>query len=75
MSNRERATFSLDGTTLTRIRQCAAANRGGASGYIERLVREDAMRAAVAQLEQFHRDNPRYAEESIAEGRAAQAEA
>ena len=72
--HRERATFSLDGTTLARIRQCGASNRGGASGYIERLVHDDAMRFAVAQLEQFHQDNPAYAEDSLAEQAAAQAE-
>ena len=75
MANRERHTFSLDGTTVARIRQCAASNRGGASGYIERLVRDDAMRAAVAQLEQFHHDNPAYAEDSLSEQAAAQAQA
>ncbi|ODU05236.1 MAG: hypothetical protein ABS81_08205 [Pseudonocardia sp. SCN 72-86] len=75
MANRERATFSLDGTTIGRIRQCAATSRGGASGYIERLVREDAMRDAVAKLEQFHQDNPSYAEDALAEIAAAQAEA
>lgn len=75
MSNRERVTFSLDGTIVARIRHCAASNRGGASGYIERLVREDAMRDAVAQLEQFHTEHLTYAEDSIAERDAAQAEA
>jgi hypothetical protein len=72
MSQRERATFSLDASTVARIRQCAASNRGGASGYIERLVREDAMRDAVAQLERFHRDNPTYAEDAAAERAAAE---
>jgi len=74
-AHRERATFSLDPSTVARIRQCAARNRGGASGYIEQLVREDAMRDAVAQLERFHREHPTYAEESLAERDAAQAEA
>ncbi|WP_232668034.1 hypothetical protein [Pseudonocardia sp. TRM90224] len=70
-----RATFSLDSDTNARIRQCGSRHRGGASGYIAELVRKDQMREAVAQLEQFHRANPSYAEDSEAELTAAQAEA
>jgi hypothetical protein len=31
------------------VRQCAAASRGGASAYLERLIREDEMREAIVE--------------------------
>jgi hypothetical protein len=45
---KERMTISLEGRAAARVRQCAAQSRGGASGYLERLIREDEMREAVA---------------------------
>jgi hypothetical protein len=74
MTGRERATFTFDPGTMTRIRQCGARNRGGASGYLEALVRRDAMQDAVADLAAWYQRHPNYAEDSAAEFEAAAAE-
>jgi hypothetical protein len=71
----ERITVSLDTTSAARVRQCAARDRRGASGYIERLVRADAMAEAVANAERWHRAHPSYAEDVEAELAAAEGEA
>jgi hypothetical protein len=70
---RERTTFSLEPSTVARIRQCAARNRGGASGYIEQLVRADAMAEAVRGLGEWYEAHPDHADDSAAELAAARA--
>ena len=60
--NKERLTISLDGRAAARVRQCAAASRGGASGYLERLIREDEMREAVAAAGRWFAANTEHAE-------------
>jgi hypothetical protein len=66
-----RMTVSLDPTVVARVRQCGARTRGGASGYLERLVRQDELREAVQQHGQWFRDHPGYVELSIEEAAAA----
>lgn len=55
---KERLTISVDGRSAARVRQCAARSRGGASGYIERLIREDEMREAVAAAGRWYAARP-----------------
>ena len=55
---KERITVSLDGRIAARVRQCAARSRGGASGYLERLIREDEMREAVAAAGRWYAAHP-----------------
>lgn len=75
MSQRERLTISLDQSVAARVRQCGARTRGGASGYLERLVRADALRDAADSMARWYAVNPTYAEDSLAETAAALDEA
>lgn len=61
---KERVTVSLDGSVAARVRQCGARTRGGASAYVERLVRHDAMREAAASAAAWYAAHPGYAERS-----------
>lgn len=64
-------TVSLDAGTVARVRRCGARTRGGASGYLERLVRQDELREAVREHGQWLRDHPNYVEQAIEETAAA----
>ena len=68
---KERMTVSLDPATVERVRQCGARTRGGASGYLERLVRQDELRDAVREHAQWFRENPDYTEHALEEAAAA----
>ena len=68
---KERMTVSLDSGTVARVRQCGARTRGGASGYLERLVRQDELGEAVREHAQWFRDHPDYIEQSLEETAAA----
>lgn len=68
---RERITVSLDSAVADRVRRCGAMSRGGASGYLERLVREDELREGVDALARWYARHPGYAEDSEAERLAA----
>jgi hypothetical protein len=61
---KERMTVSLDGHVAARVRQCGARTRGGASAYVERLVRQDAMREAATSAAAWYAAHPGYAEHS-----------
>jgi hypothetical protein len=71
---KERVTISLDASVAARVRQCGARTRGGASAYVERLVRQDAMREAAASAASWYARHPDYAEHSIREAEAARDE-
>jgi hypothetical protein len=71
---RERLTVSMDPQNAARVRQCGARTSGGASAYLERLVRQDALREAVAKTAEWYAQHPGYAEDSHAEQAAAHAE-
>ncbi len=75
MNQRERLTISLDQPVAARVRQCGARTRGGASGYLERLVRADALREAANSMARWYAANPTYVEDSLAETAAALDEA
>lgn len=75
MSQRERLTISLDQPVAARVRQCGARTRGGASGYLERLVRADALHEAADSMARWYAANPRYVEDSLDETAAAVDEA
>ena len=75
MSQRERLTISLDQLVAARVRQSGARTRGGASGYLERLVRADALREAATSMARWYAAHPTYAEDSLAETAAAFGEA
>jgi hypothetical protein len=63
MTTRERLTISLDGRAAARVRQCGARARGGASGYLERLIREDELREAVESAARWYAARPDAARE------------
>lgn len=69
--SKERITVSLDGQEAAHVRQCASRFRGGASGYLERLVREDRLREGVDALVRWYAANPGYSEDAEAERIAA----
>lgn len=50
--------MSLDSRLAARVRLCGATARGGASGYLERLVREDETREAVAAMGRWYLAKP-----------------
>lgn len=75
MNQRERLTISLDQPIAARVRQCGAQTRGGASGYLERLVRADALREAADSMARWYAAHPTYVEDSLAETAAAVDEA
>lgn len=64
---KERITVSLDARSAARVRQCAATSRGGASGYVEKLIRDDWMREAVEALGRWYAAHPEYLEAEEAE--------
>jgi hypothetical protein len=64
---RERVTISLDQRVAARVRQCGARSRGGASAYLERLVREDELREAATAAARWYTEHPGYAADSEAE--------
>lgn len=64
---RERLTVSMDPKTVARVRQCGAKTRGGASAYVERLVRQDEIKEAVEAMVRWYAANPEYVEDSEAE--------
>lgn len=63
--------MSLDQHVAARVRQCGARSRGGASGYLERLVRQDEMREAAAAMARWYADHPTYAHDAELERLAA----
>lgn len=68
---KERITISLDTGVAARVRQCGAKNRGGVSGYLERLVRQDELREGVDAMARWYAQHPSYAEDAEAERVAA----
>ncbi|WP_177238433.1 hypothetical protein [Pseudonocardia ammonioxydans] len=70
----ERLSVSFDAPTAARVRACGAANRGGVSGYLARLVREDELRQAGDQLAAFYTAHPSLIDDAEAERIAAAGE-
>lgn len=68
---RERLTVSIEPQTAARVRQCGARTRGGASAYLEHLVRQDALREAAASAASWYAAHPTYVADSEAETMAA----
>lgn len=68
---RERLTVSMEPQTVARVRRCGARFRGGASAYLEHLVRQDALREAVASAASWYAAHSTYAADSEAEAMAA----
>ncbi len=68
---RERLTVSMEPSTAAHVRQCGARTRGGASAYLERLVRQDALREAAEQHARWFADRPDYLAGAEAEAEAA----
>lgn len=64
-------TVSLEPRTAERVRRCAARTPGGASGYLERLVKQDQLAEAVRDHGEWWRANPDYAEQTLEEAAAA----
>jgi hypothetical protein len=57
----------MEPQTAARVRQCGARIRGGASAYLEHLVRQDALREAAASAASWYAAHPTYAADSEAE--------
>ena len=68
---KERITISLDAGVAARVRQCGATSRGGVSGYLERLVRQDELREGVDAMARWYARHPGYADDAEAERAAA----
>jgi hypothetical protein len=64
---RERLTVSMEPQAVARVRRCGARFRGGASAYLEHLVRQDALREAAASAARWYAAHPTYAADSEAE--------
>jgi hypothetical protein len=71
---KERITISMDPGVAARVRQCGASSRGGVSGYLERLVRQDELREGVDAMARWYDRNPQYAVDAEAERIAAAGE-
>ena len=56
----ERITVSFGETVARRVRRCGERTRGGASGYLERLVRQDELREALKAHGQWFDEHPGY---------------
>ncbi|MCD2191813.1 hypothetical protein LQ327_00205 [Actinomycetospora endophytica] len=67
----ERITVSFDEPVARRVRQCGARTRGGASGYLERLVRQDELREGLRAHGRWFAEHPGYDEDAQAEAAAA----
>ena len=63
--------MSMEPQTAARVRQCGARTRGGASAYLEHLVRQDALREAAAAAASWYAAHPTYVADSEAETMAA----
>ncbi|MGH3902967.1 MAG: hypothetical protein ACRDTE_02020 [Pseudonocardiaceae bacterium] len=68
---RERLTVSMEARTAARVRQCGARIKGGASAYLERLVRQDALAEAAESAAGWYAAHPGYAADAEAEATAA----
>jgi hypothetical protein len=71
---RERMTVSFDSAIAARVRRCGARSRGGASGYLERLVRQDALREAAEEHARWFAANSTWLTDAEAEREAAASE-
>lgn len=67
----ERITVSFGEPMARRVRRCGATTRGGASGYLERLVREDELREAATSAAQWFAEHPAYEQDAADESAAA----
>lgn len=63
--------MSMQPQTAARVRQCGARTKGGASAYLEHLVRQDALREAAAAAASWYAAHPTYTADSEAETMAA----
>lgn len=64
-------TFSFHRPAAQRVRMRGAQVKGGASGYLERLIREDELREALRAHGQWFAAHPDYAEDAHDEAAAA----
>jgi hypothetical protein len=68
---KDRVTVSLDQSVAVRVRQCGARTCGGASAYLERLVRQDSIREAAESAAKWYAQHLNYAAASADEAEAA----
>jgi hypothetical protein len=68
---KERVTVSLDPHLARMVRQRTASEPGGMSGYVERLIRHDQLKDAVAALGRWHAQHPEVGDADEAERLAA----
>jgi hypothetical protein len=67
----ERITVSFDAAVARRVRQRGEQTRGGASGYLERLVRQDELREALTAHGRWFAAHPGYEVDAQDEAAAA----
>lgn len=72
---RKRVTLSLGGPAAARVRWCGARRPGGASEYIEKLVRDDELREGGRTMAAWYATHPSYVDDALAETAAALDEA
>ncbi|MGH3934764.1 MAG: hypothetical protein ACRDS1_07300 [Pseudonocardiaceae bacterium] len=63
--------MSMEPRTAAWVRQRGAHTRGGASAYLERLVRQDALRVAAESAASWYAAHSTYSADSEAETLAA----
>jgi hypothetical protein len=71
---KERFTISFDPVWAQQLRQMAGDSAGGVSGYLERLVRQQALREAVRALGDRYDEHPEERRARIEEIEADEAE-
>lgn len=72
---KQRLTISVDHAVAARVRRCGARRgAGGASGYLERLVRQDEVREAAEAMSRWYARHPERADQDEAERIAAAGE-
>ncbi|QJY51207.1 hypothetical protein [Pseudonocardia broussonetiae] len=73
----ERVTVSFEPAIAQRVRQCGSRVRGGQSGYLARLVQQDAVREAGEALALWYAEQggEQYVVDALTEAAAAQDQA
>lgn len=64
-------TFSFRSRAAQRVRRCGAQSKGGSSGYLERLVREDELREALRAHGRWFTEHPDDQQDAYDEAAAA----
>ena len=67
----ERLNVSFEEGIAARVRACGSRYKGGASGYLTKLVKDDVLREAGQSMARWYARNPTAAEDALEENAAA----